>query len=52
MVDLVHTIGWDVVDLQDDLEHLLGLRVALVLKGGIDRRKNLRRSISRDHVYV
>ncbi|EJG06778.1 DNA polymerase beta domain protein region [Methanofollis liminatans DSM 4140] len=50
LVDLAHPIGWDVVDLRDDLEHLLGLRVDLVLKGGIDRRKNLRRSISRDLV--
>jgi len=52
LVDLADPIGWDVVDLRDDLEHLLGLRVDLVLKGGIDRRRNLMRSISRDVVYV
>lgn len=52
LVDLASPIGWDVVDLRDDLEHLLGLKVDLVLKGGILRRRNLIRSVSRDIVYV
>ncbi|MBP2144652.1 putative nucleotidyltransferase [Methanofollis sp. W23] len=52
LVDLASPIGWDVVDLRDDLEHLLGLKVDLVLKGGIRQRRNLVRSVSRDIVYV
>jgi len=52
LVDLAVPIGWDVVDLRDELEHLLGLKVDLVLKGGIRRRKNLFRSVVGDVVYV
>ncbi len=52
LVDLAEPIGWDVVDLKDELEQLLGLPVDLVLKGGVARRPKLLRSIREDATYV
>ncbi|MDN7025698.1 nucleotidyltransferase family protein [Methanoculleus sp. FWC-SCC1] len=52
LVDLAEPIGWDVVDLKDELEQLLGLPVDLVLKGGIARRPKLLQSIREDATYV
>ena len=52
MVDFHKPIGWEVVDLRDDLEKLLGLHVDLVLKAGIKQRKKLFDGISEDAVYV
>ncbi|MGC9435603.1 MAG: nucleotidyltransferase family protein [Methanomicrobiales archaeon] len=52
LVDLTEPIGWDVVDLKNELEQLLGLPVDLVLKGGVARRPKLLRSIREDATYV
>ena len=52
LIDLTEPIGWDIVDLKDELERLLGLPVDLVLKGGITRRPKLLRSIREDAIQV
>lgn len=52
MVDFSEPIGWEVVDLRDDLQALLGLEVDLILKGGIIQRKQLYTSITEDAIYV
>jgi len=52
MVDFQEPIGWEVVDLRDDLEELLGLEVDLILKAGIIQRKKLYKGILEDAVYV
>ena len=52
MVDFREPIGWNVVDLRDELEELLGLPVDLILKDGIMQRKKLYDGILEDAVYV
>jgi len=52
MVDFYKPIGWEVVDLRDDLEELLGLHVDLVLKAGMKQRKKVFDGITEDAVYV
>lgn len=52
MVDFREPIGWNVVDLKDELEELLGLPVDLILKDGIMQRKKLYDGILEDVVYV
>ncbi len=52
MVDFQEPIGWEVVDLRDELEELLGLKVDLILKAGIMQRKKLYKSILEDAIYV
>lgn len=52
LVDFKKPIGWDVVDLQEYLQKLLGVKVDLVLKQGIKRNKKLWNLIKREIVYV
>ncbi|WP_292522008.1 nucleotidyltransferase family protein [Methanoculleus sp.] len=52
LVELDEPIGWDVVDLKEDLERILGLPVDLVLKGGITRRPRLMRVVDAEAVYA
>ena len=52
MVDFQEPIGWEVVDLRDDLEELLGLQIDLILKAGVIQRKRLYKGILEDAVYV
>lgn len=52
MVDFIKPIGWEVVDLRDDLEKLLGKKVDLILKAGVMQRKQLYSGILEDAVYV
>jgi predicted nucleotidyltransferase len=52
MVDFKEPIGWEVVDLRDDLEKLLGIKVDLILKAGVMQRKRLYSGILEDAVYV
>jgi hypothetical protein len=52
MVDFREPIGWNVVDLRDELEELLGLPVDLILKDGIMQRKKIYDGILEDAVYV
>ena len=52
MVDFSKPIGWEVVDLRDELEKLLGIKVDLILKAGVMQRKRLYSQILEDAVYV
>ncbi len=52
LVDFYEPIGWEVVDLRDELEELLGLPVDLILKAGIIQRRRLYNGILEDAVYV
>ncbi|WP_048152564.1 nucleotidyltransferase family protein [Methanolacinia paynteri] len=52
MVDFNKPTGWEVVDLRDDLEKLLGLNVDLILKAGIKQRKKVFDGIKEDAVYI
>jgi uncharacterized protein len=52
MVDFKEPIGWEVVDLRDELERLLGIKVDLILKTGIMQRKRLYSGILEDAVHV
>jgi hypothetical protein len=52
MVDFKEPIGWEVVDLRDELEELLGIKVDLILKAGIMQRKRLYFGILEDAIRV
>ena len=52
MVDFREPIGWEVADLRDELEALLGLNVDLILKGGVIQRKQLYKSITEDAIVI
>ena len=52
IVDFKKPIGWDVFDLQEYLQKLLGVKVDLVLKQGIKRNKKLWNLIKREVMYV
>lgn len=52
MVDFTEPIGWEVVDLREELENLSGLKVDLILKAGVKQRKKIYAGIVEDAVYV
>ncbi|MDD4126425.1 MAG: nucleotidyltransferase family protein [Methanomicrobium sp.] len=52
MVDFYEPLGWEVVDLRDELEKILGISVDLVLKAGVVQRKLVFDGILEDAVYV
>ena len=52
MVDFTEPIGWEVVDLREELENLSGLNVDLILKAGVKQRKKIYAGIVEDAVYV
>lgn len=52
LVDLERPIGWELVDLHDYLEALLGLPVDLVTEGALRRKSRLQEHIREDLVYV
>lgn len=52
MVDFYEPIGWEVVDLRDELEQLPGISVDLVLKAGVIQRRRVFDGILEDAVYV
>ena len=52
LVELDEPLGWDGVDLKEDLEEMLGLPVDLVLSGGIARRPRLMQVVDAEAVYV
>jgi predicted nucleotidyltransferase len=52
MVDFKEPIGWEVVDLRDELEKLVETKVDLILKAGIIKRKRLYSGIVEDAIYV
>jgi predicted nucleotidyltransferase len=52
LVEFERPIGWEIVDLKDYLESLLGVEVDLVTKNAITGRKRLWEHIRRELVYV
>jgi len=52
LVDFSKPIGWDVVELQEHLQSILGVRVDLVLKKGLMRNKKLWKIVKPEVVYV
>ena len=52
MVDFQEPIGWEVVDLRDELQELLGMPIDLILKAGVIQRSRLYNRILEDAVYV
>ncbi len=52
LVAFERPIGWDVIDLKDELEDILDRKVDLVLKGGIDTRPRLMSYIEKDAIYA
>jgi len=52
LVELERPIGWEIVDLHDYLEELLGLPVDLVTEGALRRKPRLQEYIREDLIYV
>lgn len=52
LIELDEPIGWDVVDLKEDLERILGLPVDLALKGGIARQPRLMHAVDAEAVCL
>jgi len=52
LVELDEPLGWDIVDLKEDLERSLGLPVDLALSGGITRRPRLMQAVDAEAVYL
>ncbi len=52
LVDFERPIGWEIVDLKEYLEKILGVRVDLAPKGGVVRKPLLWKYIKEEVVYV
>ncbi len=52
LVDFEKPIGWEIVDLKEYLEKILGIKVDLVPKGGVVRKPLLWKYIKEEVVYV
>ncbi len=52
LVEFERPIGWEIVDLKEYLEEILGVRVDLITKNAALSRKRLWEQIRRDIVYV
>lgn len=52
MVELSRPLGWDVVQIRDYLESLLGVPVDLVVRGGLLQPPALWDRVSRELIYV
>lgn len=52
LVEFGRPIGWEIVDLHDYLEEILGIKVDLVSKGAVTRKPILWESIQEDLIYV
>ncbi|WP_297556163.1 nucleotidyltransferase family protein [Thermococcus sp.] len=52
LVEFEGPIGWEIIDLRDYLEELLGLPVDLITKNAVMSRKELWEHIKEDLVYV
>ena len=52
LVELERPIGWEIVDLHDYLEDVLGIRVDLVTLGALKRKPWLWKSVQEDLIYV
>lgn len=52
LVGLSKPLGWEIVDLSEYLQDLLGMKVDLVTRGAVLRKKILWQSIQKDLVNV
>ncbi len=52
LVDLEHPLGWEIVDLRDRLETILGIRVDLVTLRALQRKPLLWESVREELVDV
>ncbi|AGK61384.1 putative nucleotidyltransferase [Archaeoglobus sulfaticallidus PM70-1] len=52
IVEFSEPVGWEIVDLKEFLEELLGVRVDVVTKNAAMRKPLLWKSIEREVVYV
>jgi predicted nucleotidyltransferase len=52
LVELERPVGWEIVDLHESLESLLGVKVDLVTAGAARRKPLLWKSICEDIIYV
>jgi len=52
IVEFYEPVGWEIVDLKEFLEELLGVRVDVVTKKAAMRKSMLWKSIEREVVYV
>ena len=52
LVEFERPIGWEIVDLKEYLEKILGIKVDLVSKGGIVRRPLLWKYVKEEVIYV
>jgi len=52
VVDLERPMGWEIVDLHDELERVLGIEVDLVTTGALKRKPLLWRRVQENIVYV
>ncbi len=52
LVVLERPIGWEIVDLQEDLETLLGMPVDLVTEGALRRKPRLWEQVQKDLIHV
>jgi len=52
IVEFYEPVGWEIVDLKEFLEELLGVRVDVVTKKAAMRKSILWKSIEREVVYV
>ena len=52
LVDFEREIGWEIVDLKEYLERILGVKVDLISKRGIVRRPLIWNYVKKEVVYV
>lgn len=52
LVELERPIGWEIVDLHDYLEIVLGVKVDLVTLGALKRKAQLWQSVQEELVYA
>ncbi|MBI3307562.1 MAG: nucleotidyltransferase family protein [Candidatus Omnitrophica bacterium] len=52
LVEMDRPVGWEIVDLKEYLQDLLGIKVDLVTKGAVVRKAILWKSIQEDLVNV
>ncbi|MFN3762470.1 MAG: nucleotidyltransferase family protein [Anaerolineae bacterium] len=52
LVELDEPVGWEIVDLRDYLEEILGIKVDLVTKGAVTRKPLLWQDIQKDLIHV
>jgi len=52
LIELERPLGWEIVEVKEHLEALLGLRVDIVTRGALRKKPRLRQSIEEDFIRV